>query len=374
MNMICIRIEREKEMKQAKKEANLKMIRELSNAKGVAGFEDEVVKLLRGYSEGLGEIREDTLRNLYIERKENTGSRPIVQLDAHSDEVGFMVHSIRANGTLQMIPLGSWVNYNIPAHKVWVMNGDGEYISGIITSKPPHYMSEQEKNAAIDIKQMSIDIGATSKEEAIRDYRIRIGAPVVPYVDYEYDEMHDIMMGKAFDNRLGCAGVIATLQALEEEKLEVDVVVGIATQEEVGARGSTVTTRMIKPDIAIVFEGCPADDTSVDSYEVQTAIKKGPMLRHMDAKMITNPRFQRFALDLAAKCNIPVQEAVRAGGSTNGSVIHLTHQGIPTIVIGVPVRYAHTHYGISTYYDYENAVKLATELLKAINEDIIRSF
>lgn len=361
-------------MNYVNKATNLNIIRELSNAKGVAGFEDEVVMLLQDYSKGLGEIREDSLRNLYINRKGNTGNRPIVQLDAHSDEVGFMVHSIRANGTLQMIPLGSWVNYNIPAHKVWVKNAEGEYIPGIITSKPPHYMSEQEKNAAIDIKQMSIDLGATSKEEVINEYKIRIGAPVVPQVEFEYDEKHDIMMGKAFDNRLGCAGVIAALRALEEEKLEVDVVAGIATQEEVGARGSTVTTRMIKPDIAIVFEGCPADDTSVDSYEVQTAIKKGPMLRHMDAKMITNPRFQRFALDLAAKRNIPVQEAVRAGGSTNGSVIHLTHQGIPTIVIGVPVRYAHTHYGISTYYDYENAVKLATELLQVLNEDIIRSF
>jgi len=356
------------------KDENIKMIQELSNAKGVAGFEDQAVELLRGYSAGLGEIREDSLRNLYIYRKENTGDRPIVLLDAHSDEVGFMVHSVRANGTLQIIPLGSWVNNNIPAHKVWVKNSENVYIPGIITSKPPHYMSEQEKNAAIDIKQMSIDIGATSKEEAIREYKICIGAPVVPYVHYEYDEKHDIMMGKAFDNRLGCAGVIAALRVLNEEKLAVDVVAGIASQEEVGARGSTVTTRMIKPDIAIVFEGCPADDTSVDSYEIQTAIKKGPMLRHMDAKMITNPRFQRFALDIAVKCNIPVQEAVRAGGSTNGSVIHLTNQGIPTIVIGVPVRYAHTHYGISTYYDYENAVKLAVELLNMLNKDIIESF
>jgi putative aminopeptidase FrvX len=356
------------------KEDSIRMIRELSDAPGVAGFEDKVVELLHGYSKDLGDLREDTLRNLFIYRKENTGNRKIVQLDAHSDEVGFMVHSIRPNGTLQLVPLGSWVNYNIPAHKVWVRNAENEYIPGIISSKPPHYMSEHEKNAAIDIKQMTIDVGASSKEEAIRDYKIRIGEPVVPCVDFEYDEKHDIMMGKAFDNRIGCAGLIATLRALQGEQLAVDVIAGIASQEEVGARGSAVTTRVIKPDIAIVFEGCPADDTSVDSYEIQTAIKKGPMLRHMDAKMITNPRFQRFALDMATKNNLPVQEAVRAGGSTNGSVIHLSHKGIPTIVIGVPVRYAHTHYGISTYYDYENAVKLAVELLKGLSDDIIEGF
>ncbi len=356
------------------KDTNMNMIRRLSNAMGVAGFEDQAVELLRHYSEGLGEIKEDTLRNLFIYRKENKGSRPVVQLDAHSDEVGFMVHSIRPNGTLQIIPLGSWVGNNIPAHKVWVRNADYEYIPGIITSKPPHYMSEQEKHAAIDIKQMTIDVGATSREEAVTRYKLRIGEPVVPCADFEYDEKNDIMMGKAFDNRLGCAGVIATLRELEQEELAVDVVAGIASQEEVGARGSVVTTRVIKPDIAIVFEGCPADDTSAEGHEIQTAIKKGPMLRHIDSRMITNPRFQRFALDLARERDIPVQEAVRAGGSTNGSVIHLSNHGIPTIVIGVPVRYAHTHYGISTYYDYENAVKLAVELLKTINEDIIRSF
>ena len=107
---------------------------------------------------------------------------------------------------------------------------------------------------------------------------------------------------------------------------------------------------------------------------VQTALKKGPMLRHIDAKMITNPRYQRFALDLAKELSIPVQDAVRSGGSTNGANIHLSGEGVPTIVIGVPVRYAHTHYGISSYADYENGVKLAVEILRRLSADIISGF
>jgi putative aminopeptidase FrvX len=103
-------------------------------------------------------------------------------------------------------------------------------------------------------------------------------------------------------------------------------------------------------------------------------LKKGPMLRHIDARMITNPRFQRFALDLAKKKKLPVQEAVRSAGSTNGGSIHISNEGIPTIVIGIPVRYAHTHYGISAYFDFDNSVKLACELLKELDETIIRSF
>jgi putative aminopeptidase FrvX len=361
-------------MNDVNKEYNLKMISELSNANGVSGFEDEPVEILRRYSEGLGTMKEDTLRNLFIYRSGNTGKRPVVQLDAHSDEVGFMVQAIKPNGTLQIIPLGSWVTSNIPAHKVLVRNAEGEYIPGIVGSKPPHYMSEQEKKSELEIRQLTVDVGARSKEEVIREFKIKIGEPIVPCAEFAYDSKHDIMTGKAFDNRLGCAGVIGTLRALANEELNVDVVAGIASQEEVGARGAIVTSRVIDPDIAIVFEGCPADDTFVDSYEVQTVLKKGPMLRHIDAKMITNPRFQRFALDLAEKNGIQVQEAVRGMGSTNGASIHLSNEGVPTIVIGIPVRYAHTHYGISSYCDYENGIKLACEILKLLKEDIIKSF
>ena len=107
---------------------------------------------------------------------------------------------------------------------------------------------------------------------------------------------------------------------------------------------------------------------------VQTAIKRGPMLRHIDARMITNPRYQRYALDLAEKLGIPVQDAVRAAGSTNGAAIHLTGRGVPVIVIGVPVRYAHTHYGVSAYADFDNAVKLACEILKRADAELIESF
>lgn len=361
-------------MKQLNKEQELNMIKQLTEAKGVSGFEDDVVNLLRGYGEGLGTLKEDSLRNLFIYRKENKGRRPLVQLDAHSDEVGFMVQAIRNTGTLQIIPLGSWITSNIPAHKVMVRNGEGEYIPGIVGSKPPHFMTEQERKSPIDFRQLTVDVGATSAKEAVEDYKIRIGEPIVPCAEFEYLEKHDIMMGKAFDNRIGCAGLISTLKLLEGEDLQVDVVAGIASQEEVGARGSLVTTRVIKPDIAIVFEGCPADDTFVDSYEVQTMLKKGPMLRHIDKKMITNPRYQRFALDLAAKKGIAVQEAVRSMGSTNAAHIHLSNEGIPTIVIGVPVRYAHTHYGIISYFDYENSVMLACEILRTLNEELIKSF
>jgi len=196
----------------------------------------------------------------------------------------------------------------------------------------------------------------------------------VPDVTFTYSETTDLMVGKSFDCRLGCAAILKTMHNLAGQELNVDIVGACAAQEEVGVRGATVTAQVIKPDIAIVFEGCPADDTCVEPYMVQTAIKRGPMLRHIDARMITNPRYQRYALDLAEKLGIPVQDAVRSAGATNGAAIHLTEKAVPVIVIGVPVRYAHTHYGISAYADFDNAVNLACEILKRLDEEQIRSF
>ena len=211
-------------------------------------------------------------------------------------------------------------------------------------------------------------------DEVVNDYCIDVAAPVVPDVDFLFDEKHGIMRGKAFDNRLGCASIVSTLDAIRGEELKVDVVGAFASQEEVGTRGATVTVEHVRPDLAICFEGCPADDTVVPAYQSQTAIGKGPMLRYIDGRMITNPRFQRYALSLAKELGLPFQAAVRTGGATDGAPIHLGFQGVPVIVIGIPVRYVHTHYGYASKKDYDNGVELAAEILRRMDLDTIRSF
>ena len=170
------------------KQTTLQMIAAISNANGVSGFEDDVVAAILPYAEQVGETKVDRMRNVFIRRKENTGSRPVVQLDAHSDEVGFMVQAICPNGTLRIIPIGGWVSHNIPAHKVWVRNRYGKYIPGLTASKPPHFMTEQERKAPLDIKDITVDVGAVSREEAIEVYGIRIGEPVAPDVTFTYSE------------------------------------------------------------------------------------------------------------------------------------------------------------------------------------------
>lgn len=356
------------------KNQSIELLGRISDANGISGFEDEVLEVIRQYTDNLGQTERDSMNNLYLSKKENKGNRLVVQLDAHTDEVGFMVQSIMDNGLLKFVTIGGWVNANIPAHLVRILNDDGKYIKGIVATKPPHYMSEEERKTVPSVDSMTIDIGATSKADVEENYGIHIGAPVVPDVTFWHDERTDNLFGKAFDCRAGCAALIETMQALSGESLGIDVVAAFSSQEEVGTRGAIVSSNHIQPDAAIVFEGCPADDTFSPAFSIQTGLKRGPMLRHFDAKMITNPRFQRFALNVAKEAGIPVQAAVRTGGATNGAAIHLSGLGVPTVVIGLPVRYIHSHYGIASYFDYSNMIKLGVALLKNLNESMIRSF
>ena len=350
----------------------LNMIRELADAPGASGFEDEVVKVARRYAAPIGELKEDFLRNLYIHRKENTGNKPVLMLDAHSDEVGLIVHSIKPNGCLRFLPLGSWNKNPLVSSKVLVRNADGAYIPGIIAAKPVHFMTAAEKAAPnLEISNMVIDIGATSYEEAVNDFHVRIGEPIVPDTKFYYDEKHDLMFGKGFDCRIGCAAMLEALRRLDGKELPCDVIAVLSTQEELGPRNSKVTVHHIKPDIAVVLEGCPADDTFTEPYAIQTALKKGPMFRHMDVSAICAPRYQRWALDLAAKKGIPVQESVREGGGNNAASIQTALTGAPSIVAGVPVRYVHSTNCITSYFDFEMTVQMVMALMENITPEVI---
>lgn len=353
----------------------LKRIQELSDAKGPSGFEEETIAVARRNLEDLCDLEEDRSRNLYIRRRHNTGKLPVVMLDAHSDEVGLMIHSIKPCGTLRFVELGRWSKNTLAGTKVLVRNAGGEWIRGVIAAKPPHFLSEKERqaNQIPEVCDLVIDIGATSKEDAVRNFGIRIGEPAVPAASFAYDQKRDVMSGKGFDCRIGCAVLIETMRRVSEMDLKVDVVGVLSSQEEVGERGCSVSVHKVKPVTAICFEGCPADDTFTEPYAVQTAMRKGPMLRFMDTSVICNPRFQRFALETAEKNDLPVQASVREGGGNDAAVIQLL-EGAPSIVMGVPVRYIHSANCLTTYEDYQSSVDLSVALLRTLDDETIHSF
>lgn len=349
----------------------IQMIADYSEAAGPSGFEHEAADLAISYTRELGQTERDSLQNVYVQRHGNRQGRIRVQLDAHLDEVGLIVQSVKSNGMLGVLPLGSWVAGNIPAHLFRVRNRQGRWLPAIASSKPPHFLTEAERARGVSMEQIELDPGSSSREETENRFEIDMAAPVVPDVSFSYLEEHDLLLGKAFDCRLGCAALTETLRQLDGLDLEVDLVAAFSSQEEIGGRGALVTARQVDADLAIVFEGTPADDSFAGPGAAQTALGAGPMLRHMDRSMITHPGFQRYALSMAREKGIPVQEAVRSGGGTNGGLIHTAGKGIPTIVIGIPVRYIHTHYGWAKLSDLEHAVALASALIRSFDGDIM---
>lgn len=354
--------------------SEINCIKKLSNAFGPSGFEDDVVDYARSELDGLYDMSDDHMRNLYINNVHQQTHGVHILLDAHSDEVGFMIQAIKPNGTLRFLPLGGWDAKNIIASKVWIKNNKGDIISGIVCSKPVHFMNDIEKGQDQSFDHLLIDIGSTSAKETIESFHIGIGAPVVPAVCCEYDEEHQVFMGKGFDCRIGCAALIETMKEINTNEVSNHVEATLSSQEEVGERGMKCVMNNVTPDIVICFEGCPSDDSFEETYMIQSALKKGPMLRHFDKSMITNPKFQRFALNIAQKYNIPVQESVRKGGGTNGGITHTAYQGIPTIVIGIPVRFAHSPIGICSFEDYRHAISLAKQIIQDITEEIVAAF
>lgn len=358
------------------KSESLALIKALSEAKAPSGFEDEAIAAAGQFAADFGEVTEDCLRNLYIRPKTDheNDTRPVFMLDAHGDEVGMMVHSITPKGTLHFLTLGRWNPNTLPSSKVKVHTKNGAWIPGIIAAKPVHFMSEAEKGKPLDISDLVIDVGAVSAEDAVKNFGVQIGEPVISAVDFEYDEVHDLMLGKGFDCRIGCAAMLETVKRLTGEKLPFAVRGVMSAQEEVGERGVQVAVRKVNPQVAICFEGCPADDTFTADYAVQTALKKGPMLRFMDVSMIANPRYMRDTIALAKRFGIPCQTSVRAGGGNNGAFVNLSGAGIPVIVIGIPVRYIHSHYGFASYADFEAAVELAVAVVKEMTPAKLQSF
>lgn len=348
---------------------DLNLVRDLTNAFGPSGFEDDVVEVIKEYTNDFN-VESDSMNNVFAGLKSNTGKKPVILLDAHSDEVGFIVQHITSKGLLSILNVGGWVNTNIPAHTVKVKNSRGEIITGIITSKPPHFMNDAERASdKLDLESIYIDVGATSRKEVVEEFGIQVGDPVMPDVTFQYNEKNGTLFGKAFDNRLGCVCIIETMKALIGENLAVDVVGGFASQEEVGMRGAQITSQVVAPDLAIVFEGSPADDIYFDEFESQCALKKGTQIRHMDQSYITNPEYIKYAKALADKKGIKYQSAVRRRGSTNAGKIHLSYKAVPVLVLGIPSRYVHTHYNFCALDDVKATVDLAVEVIKNFNED-----
>ncbi len=355
------------------KAQEIQMLKDFSDANATSGFETEFVKLFTDTVKDYADLEVDGMLNVYAAKKQNKGQRPVIQLDAHSDAVGLLTQAVRPNGLLKFVTLGGWNNVVLPSMKVKVRNKDGEYIPGVVALKPPHFMTAAERKAVPQVADLSIDVGSSSREETIKDYKIDTGCPIFVDVKCEYNDKTGLFFGKDFDDRFGAAAMADVLENLKDEETNFDVVAALSSQEEVGLRGAYVTARKVKPDVCLVLESCPADDTFEPEWLSQTGLKRGPMLRDMDVTFLPNPKFQQYACDLADKNGIPYTRSVRTGGGQDGAAIYYEN-GAPTIVIGIPVRYEHSPYCFSSYKDFKASVDLALAIIRDLDQEKLDSF
>jgi endoglucanase len=349
---------------QRKREA-IALLKDLTEAHGVPGYEREVRDIFR--RELPGPFQSDRLGSLLYSKKGSQGS-PNVMLAAHTDEVGFMVQSITSDGMIRFVPLGGWWGHTLLAQRVRILNAQGNQILGVITSKPPHFLTADERGKVIEPDKMMIDVGATSDQDLRQRFGIRIGDPIAP--ESRFLQMHnpDLLIGKAFDDRAGVAMTIQIMQRLANTEHPNTVHAVATVQEEVGTRGAQTATHLCNPDFAIILEGTPADDLpSIGKDERQGEIGKGVQIRIMDPSAIAQRRFLDFVLDIAANSGIAHQIAVRRSGGTDARVIHLHHLGIPCVVFGIPARYIHTHNSIIDINDYLNAIDLIITVIQKLD-------
>lgn len=340
----------------------VKTLEKLSNACSVAGREDEVRGLMKKFLKPyVDEVEEDRLGNV-IGMKKGKKNAPKVMLAAHMDEIGLLVKTISKEGFLQFTKIGGIDDRILLAQKVMVYTEKGQ-LHGIIGSKPPHIQKEEERKKIVTYDKLFVDIGAKSKEE-VRKMGVKIGDPIS--FDIKFAKIgRDIVIGKAFDDRVGCAAMIEAMKQLKKAKSTVYAVGTV--QEEVGLRGAATAAFGIHPDVGIAIDVTVAGDMpGVRETDVPIKMRKGPSITVADRGLITHPKVLRLLIDAAEENKIPYQLETGLPGSTDAARISLTREGVPSGVISIPTRYIHSPTALLSIKDTENSVKLIVAAIQEV--------
>ncbi len=360
-------VRRPKPMRSEEKAKSL--LRDLTLAAGAPGAEQEVRALVRGTIENVAgsTISYDRLGSILCE-KSGSSEGPRIALDGHLDEVGFMVQSITAEGHINFVPLGGWWGHVLLSQRVDVVTEGGK-IPGVVGSKPPHFLSKRERDRVLDLSDMYIDVGAASRDD-VEELGIELGDTIVPHTEFQEFAKKGILSSKAFDNRVGIGLMCETMLELENRE-HPNTVIGIgAVQEEVGCRGAITSSEISRPDVGIILEGTPADDLP-GIRERQAILCKGPQIRLFDPTAISNRRLVKFVASVAEEVGIDIQIAVRRSGGTDAKSVHVHRSGVPTVVIGVPARYIHSHVSLIHWDDYQASRKLLVELVARLDQEAV---
>src|SRR5699024_10504370 len=278
---------------------------------------------------------------------------------------------IDKNGFLYFQTIGGWWSQVMLAQRVTIKTKNGN-LTGVIGSKPPHILSPEARKKPVEIKDMFIDIGASSKEEA-EAFGVRPGDSVIPYFEFTQMNNEKMLLAKAWDNRIGCSIVIEVFKQVEHEQ-HSNIVYGVGTiQEEVGLRGAKTSAHLINSDIAFgVDVGIAGDTPGISDQEADSKLGEGPQIILYDASMISHKGVRNLVVETAEEKNIPFQYSSMAGGGTDSGAIHISQDGVPALSITIATRYIHSHAAMLHRDDFDNAVKLIVEVIKKLDSEKVK--
>jgi len=341
-----------------------KLLESFSNAFGPPGDEEEVRAILKKELEGQAdETRVDKLGNIFFSHRSREGL-PKVMLAAHMDEVGFIVTFIDGNGFLRFQTLGGVTSTVIPGQTILLRGTKGD-VKGLVGTKPPHLMKEEERDKAVKMEELFIDVGASSLEEAERK-GVEIGTSGV--FDVKFTELGGgFIKGKALDDRAGCTVMAEVFKALKDSPYNL-VAVG-TVQEEMGMRGARTAAWQVDPDYALALEGTFAADVPGSTPETESSkLKDGPVVTILDQTVMAHPTVLKTLIKVGKENSIPFQFKKVPRGGTDSGAIHLTKAGVPSGTVAVPCRYIHGPASVTHIDDVKNTVRLVTEFVKAISK------
>lgn len=343
------------------------LITKLSNAHGISGSEGDIRTIMENELKPyVDEMKVDKMGNLIAVRK---GEGPSIMLASHMDEIGLMVKYIDDNGFLKFVKIGGWYDPTLHSQRVIVHTANGP-IPGVIGSKPPHVMKDEDRKKLPKAEDMFIDVGAKDREDAI-SMGIIVGTPVS--MDREVKKLaNGKITGKAFDNRAGCAIVIDAMRQIAEMDIKATVYAVGTVQEEVGLKGARTSAFGLNPDLAIAIDTTiPGDHPGMSKNESALDTGKGGVITIADAAgrgIISAPQVVRWLVQTAEKNNIPYQTDVGDGGTTDATAIHLTREGIPSTVLSVATRYIHSPVEVLDLADLQSCSDLIARAVFSVND------
>lgn len=347
------------------KKQSLDFLQALLDAPGPSGYEHLPAQVWRKEAASFADsVDRDVLGNSYARLAKE--GRPVVVIEGHIDEIGLLITHIDEQGFLWFGEVGGWDAVVLIGQRVIVSTDNGP-VSGVIGRKAAHLFTKEEEAKAIDVKDLWIDIGATSRQDALP--RVAIGDPVV--IDAGFRQItDDLIVSRSLDNRVGTWVALEALRLLAAERPDFDLYAIAASQEEISFAGAYTSTFRLQPAVAIVIDVTHATDYPGADKKRNDEVKLGggPVLARGAS---LNPAAFREMSKAAERLgmDLPVQASPVHSGTDADAMIR-TAAGTATALVSIPNRYMHSPNEMISLADLEAAAALIAEFVRGLPQEI----